>query len=67
MIKELAAFIEEEVTLYLFNNNVIKFKILYCLLSGKAGNWVQYFDDEMKKQAEEFMEKNLKNTDMRYP
>lgn len=34
---------------------------------GKSGNWVQYFDEEMKKQAEEFMEKNLKLTDMRFP
>ncbi|XP_075973116.1 sulfotransferase 1 family member D1-like [Anticarsia gemmatalis] len=34
---------------------------------GKSGNWVQYFDEEMTKQAEEFMEKNLKETDMRFP
>ncbi|KAF9418523.1 hypothetical protein HW555_004672 [Spodoptera exigua] len=34
---------------------------------GKSGNWVQYFDSEITREAEEFMEKNLKLTDMRYP
>ncbi|CAB3253111.1 unnamed protein product [Arctia plantaginis] len=34
---------------------------------GKSGNWVQYFDEEMQKEAEEFMEKNLKETDLRFP
>uniref|UniRef100_A0A2A4K5L1 Sulfotransferase domain-containing protein n=1 Tax=Heliothis virescens TaxID=7102 RepID=A0A2A4K5L1_HELVI len=34
---------------------------------GKSGGWVNYFDEEMTKEAEEFMEKYLKKTDLRYP
>nr|BAF37537.1 sulfotransferase [Bombyx mori] len=34
---------------------------------GKSGSWVEYFDDAMKEEAMEFMEKNLSDTDMRYP
>ncbi|KAJ0177433.1 hypothetical protein K1T71_007442 [Dendrolimus kikuchii] len=34
---------------------------------GKSGNWVQYFDDKMKKEAEEYVAKNLLKTDMRFP
>ncbi|CAH0579489.1 unnamed protein product [Chrysodeixis includens] len=34
---------------------------------GKSGNWRQYFDEEMTKEAEEYMERNLKDTDMRFP
>lgn len=34
---------------------------------GKSGNWVKYCDDDMTKEAEEYMEKNLKLTTMRFP
>ncbi|KAG6452148.1 sulfotransferase 1 family member D1 isoform X2 [Manduca sexta] len=34
---------------------------------GKSGGWVEYFDDEMKKEAEEYIQRNLEKTDMRYP
>ena len=37
------------------------------IFTGKSGNWVKYFDEEMIKEAEEYMEKNLKLTDMRFP
>ncbi|OWR53534.1 Sulfotransferase 1C4 [Danaus plexippus plexippus] len=34
---------------------------------GKAGGWREYFDDEMTKQAEDWIEHNLKDTDFRFP
>ncbi|KAJ0180699.1 hypothetical protein K1T71_004103 [Dendrolimus kikuchii] len=34
---------------------------------GKAGGWKDYFDEEMTKQAEEWIENNLKDTDLRFP
>nr|BBO53950.1 sulfotransferase [Bombyx mori] len=36
-------------------------------IMGKSGSWVEYFDDAMKEEAMEFMDKNLSDTDMRYP
>ncbi|XP_063893476.1 sulfotransferase 1C3 [Helicoverpa armigera] len=34
---------------------------------GKAGGWVNYFDEEMTKESEEWLENYLKTTDLRYP
>ncbi|XP_022819826.1 sulfotransferase family cytosolic 1B member 1-like [Spodoptera litura] len=34
---------------------------------GKAGGWRDYFDEEMTQQAENWIEDNLKNTDLRFP
>ncbi|KPJ06271.1 Sulfotransferase family cytosolic 1B member 1 [Papilio machaon] len=34
---------------------------------GKAGGWRDYFDEEMEQEAEKWMEKNLRDTDLRFP
>ncbi|KAI5646173.1 sulfotransferase domain-containing protein [Phthorimaea operculella] len=34
---------------------------------GKAGGWRAYFDEEMMQQADSWMEKNLQDTDFRFP
>ncbi|XP_068631874.1 sulfotransferase 1C4-like [Battus philenor] len=40
---------------------------LKFMRKGKNGNWVQYFDDEMKKEAEEYMNKYLACTKLQFP
>ncbi|CAH0723134.1 unnamed protein product, partial [Brenthis ino] len=38
------------------------------LRKGKSGNWVNYFDtEEMRQEAEEYFEKHLKNSDLKFP
>ncbi|XP_013145972.1 PREDICTED: estrogen sulfotransferase-like [Papilio polytes] len=34
---------------------------------GKAGGWRDYFDEEMALEADKWMEKNLSDTDLRFP
>ncbi|XP_014359001.2 luciferin sulfotransferase [Papilio machaon] len=34
---------------------------------GKAGGWRDYFDEEMEQEADKWMEKNLRDTDLRFP
>ncbi|KPJ05082.1 Sulfotransferase 1C4 [Papilio xuthus] len=34
---------------------------------GKSGGWRDYFDADMSKEAEEWIAKNLQNTDLRFP
>ncbi|XP_013146423.1 PREDICTED: sulfotransferase 1C4-like [Papilio polytes] len=34
---------------------------------GKSGGWRDYFDEDMTREAEEWIDKNLKDTDMRFP
>ncbi|KAJ8722512.1 hypothetical protein PYW07_003692 [Mythimna separata] len=34
---------------------------------GKTGGWRDYFDDEMAQQAEQWIEDNLRDTDLRFP
>ncbi|XP_004930400.2 sulfotransferase 1C4 isoform X1 [Bombyx mori] len=34
---------------------------------GKAGGWRDYFDEEMTKEAESWMQNNLRDTDLRFP
>ncbi|CAG9783940.1 unnamed protein product [Diatraea saccharalis] len=34
---------------------------------GKAGTWRELFDEEMTRQAEQWMADNLRDTDLRYP
>ncbi|KAH9635327.1 hypothetical protein HF086_017893 [Spodoptera exigua] len=34
---------------------------------GKSGGWRDHFDEEMTKQAEKWIEDNLKDTDLRFP
>ncbi|CAH0406364.1 unnamed protein product [Chilo suppressalis] len=34
---------------------------------GKAGGWHDYFDEEMMQQAQQWMEYNLRDTDLRFP
>lgn len=35
--------------------------------AGKVGQWREVFDDEMTKQAEEWIYQNLKDTDIKLP
>ncbi|CAH2037107.1 unnamed protein product, partial [Iphiclides podalirius] len=44
------------------NDSELKF-----MRKGKSGNWVQYFDVEMKKEAEEYMNKYLDCTKLQFP
>ncbi|XP_061377242.1 sulfotransferase 1E1-like [Danaus plexippus] len=38
------------------------------LRKGKSGNWVNYFhSQELMKELDEYMERNLNNTDLRFP
>lgn len=39
----------------------------YFVLTGKAGGWRDYFDEEMAAEAEKWISDNLKDTDMRFP
>ncbi|KAJ2939758.1 hypothetical protein O0L34_g17950 [Tuta absoluta] len=34
---------------------------------GKSGGWVDYFDDQMRKEAEEYLEKYYTTTNLRFP
>lgn len=34
---------------------------------GKNGGWRDYFDQEMEKQANQWIEENLRDTDIRFP
>ena len=41
---------------------------IFLLFTGKSGNWVNYFHTpEMRKEAEEYYENNLKDTDLKFP
>ncbi|KPJ17661.1 Sulfotransferase 1C4 [Papilio machaon] len=40
---------------------------LKFMRKGKSGGWVQYFDDQMKKEAEEYMKKYLMCTKLQFP
>lgn len=37
------------------------------ILSGKVGDWRDYFDEEMMQQADRWLEDNLADTDLRFP
>lgn len=37
------------------------------LISGKAGGWRDYFDEEMIQQADLWIADNLRDTDLRFP
>ncbi|KAH9635326.1 hypothetical protein HF086_017892 [Spodoptera exigua] len=39
----------------------------YFIRKGQAGGWRDYFDEEMTKQADEWIKDNLKNSDLRFP
>lgn len=34
---------------------------------GKTGGWKNYFDEEMEKEADQWIDDNLKDTDLRFP
>lgn len=34
---------------------------------GKTGGWRNYFDKEMEKEADQWINDNLKDTDLRFP
>ncbi|XP_073943694.1 sulfotransferase 1 family member D1-like [Choristoneura fumiferana] len=34
---------------------------------GKAGGWAEHFDDDMRRQAREWVERHLQDTDLRFP
>lgn len=36
-------------------------------MSGKAGGWGDYFDEETTKQAERWIADHLQDTDLRFP
>ncbi|XP_049869569.1 sulfotransferase 1C2-like [Pectinophora gossypiella] len=44
------------------NDSEMKF-----LRKGKSGNWINYFDEQMTKEAEEYIQKHLQDTDLRFP
>lgn len=46
---------------------VIYNNLLYLIFLGKAGGWRDYFDEEMALEADKWMEKNLSDTDLRFP
>lgn len=35
--------------------------------SGKTGGWKDYFDDELNAKADEWIRKNIKDTDIEFP
>ena len=35
--------------------------------TGKTGGWKDYFDDKMEAEANEWIRKNLEDTDLRFP
>lgn len=38
------------------------------MITGKSGNWINYFDtEEMRREAELYMEEHLKKTDLSFP
>ncbi|KAL3273717.1 hypothetical protein HHI36_015147 [Cryptolaemus montrouzieri] len=60
------------------NNSSVNFDILKNLgilidgdggfvRRGKSGDWKNYFDTDLNKKADEWIEENLKNTDFRFP
>lgn len=36
-------------------------------ISGKAGGWRDYFDEELAQQAQQWIDHNLKDTDFKFP
>ncbi|KAK6637878.1 hypothetical protein RUM44_008300 [Polyplax serrata] len=38
-----------------------------CVRKGTPGSWKNFFDVELNEQANEWIQENLKNTDMRFP
>lgn len=37
------------------------------ILTGKVGGWRNHFDEEMTRQAEQWIKENLSDTDLRFP
>ncbi|XP_053625703.1 sulfotransferase 1 family member D1-like [Plodia interpunctella] len=42
-------------------------KTEHFIRKGKSGGWRDYFDEEMTRQAERWIEDNLRDTDLRFP
>ena len=41
--------------------------ILFCLLLlGKTGDWMNHFSPELNKRIDEWIEKNLEGTDLKF-
>ncbi|KAI5652111.1 sulfotransferase domain-containing protein [Phthorimaea operculella] len=51
---------EPEIKFFVFEHNIY-------LFSGKSGGWVDYFDKQMKNEADEYLENYYKTTDLRFP
>ncbi|KAH9635329.1 hypothetical protein HF086_017895 [Spodoptera exigua] len=50
-----------------FNGTFKEFWHLFHQSLCKTGGWRDYFDEEMTKQAKQWIEDNLKDTDLRFP
>lgn len=41
--------------------------LIFYVIAGKSGGWGDYFDEEMKAEADQWMADNLRDTDLRFP